>query len=381
MRYISLFLAILILCGCTSTVPESTSLPTEETVIPTTLETLPPATEPPDPLDLLLNSMSVEEKVGQLFLARCPGENAVEDVMQYHLGGYILFGQDFDGQTPDSIRETIAGYQNASCVPMLIAVDEEGGTVCRVSSNPQFRERRFPSPRELFASGGMDKVLEAEEEKAVLLHSLGINVNMAPVCDITTQTDAFMYKRSLGQDPETTGLFARKVSSIMAEHQVGSVLKHFPGYGNNADTHTGMAVDSRTLEELENHDLVPFAKGIAGGCDAVLMSHTVISALDETMPASLSVSVHSYLRNTLGFDGVIITDDLVMQAITDAFGAEEAAVLAVEAGNDLLCSTEYAVQYEAVLRAAKEGRLSMELIDSAVMRVLRWKQTLGLVFA
>lgn len=381
MRYISLFLAILLFCGCTSALPAPTSLPTQEATVPTTQETVPPTTEPADPLELLLGAMSVEEKVGQLFLARCPSDYALEDIAQYHLGGYILFGQDFDGQTPDSIRQTIASYQAASQIPMLIAVDEEGGTVCRVSNNPEFRERRFPSPREAYASGGMEKVLEVEEEKAALLHSLGINVNMAPVCDITTRKDAFMYKRALGQDPETTGLFATKVSALMAEYQVGSVLKHFPGYGNNDDTHTGMAVDSRMLEELEMHDLVPFAMGIAGGCDAILMSHTIIAALDETMPASFSAGVNDYLRNTLGFDGVIVTDDLVMQAITDTYGAEEAAVLAVAAGNDLLCSTEYAIQYEAVLNAVKEGRLSTEQVDCAVMRVLRWKQKLGLMFA
>jgi len=158
------------------------------------------------------------------------------------------------------------------------------------------------------------------------------------------------------------------------------VLKHFPGYGNNPDTHTQMVRDDRPLEELEKSDLVPFAEGIRTGTDAILISHNIIDALDAQLPASLSPAVHDYLRHTMEFDGVIVTDDLVMQAITDAYGPEEAAVLAVLAGNDLLCSTEYPIQYPAVLEAVRSGRISSEQLDSSVMRILRWKQDLGLIF-
>lgn len=380
MKYICLLLAwMLLLCGCAPaeavpTVPET--LPSTE---PAAIATEPPATLPADPLELLLAEMTLEEKIGQLFLARCPDGDAIADLRDYHLGGYILFGRDFAGQAPVHFVKKLANFQASAEIPMLIAVDEEGGTVCRVSGSSAFRDSPFPSPRSLYAQGGLDSVLAVEEEKAALLHSLGINVNMAPVCDITTDPNAFMYRRSLGQSPETTGQFAADTVRIMAEYGVGSVLKHFPGYGNNADTHTGIAVDDRSLEELEGVDLVPFAAGIEAGCDAILVSHTIVSALDSTLPASLSPAVHTYLRETMGFDGVIVTDDLVMQAITDAYGAEEAAVLAVLAGNDLLCSTEYPVQYSAVLEAAENGRISREMLDSAVMRVLRWKQELGLL--
>ena len=202
---------------------------------------------------------------------------------------------------------------------------------------------------------------------------------MAPVCDIATKAGSFMYTRSLGESPEITGQFAAETVKVMAEYGVGSVLKHFPGYGNNADTHTGIAVDQRSLEELEGCDLIPFAAGIEAGCDAILVSHTIVNALDDTLPATLSPAVHAYLRETMGFDGVIVTDDLVMQAITDSYGAGEAAVLAVLAGNDLLCSTEYALQYEAVLEAVEKDRISGEMLDDAVLRVLRWKQELGLL--
>lgn len=388
MKYVSMLLALMIiLIGCAQSQSAAgeeatvqTTIPTEIAAPPATEETIPPTTEAMDPLEELLSRMTTEEKVGQLFLARCPDLNTIEDIHTYHLGGYILFGRDIEGQTPESLTTVIASYQVTAPIPMLIAVDEEGGTVCRVSSNRAFRSTSFSSPRSLYTAGGMELVLKTEAEKAELLRSVGINVNMAPVCDVTTSYGAFMYSRSLGQSPEITGEFAAGAVEIMAEYQVGSVLKHFPGYGNNADTHTGIAVDSRMLEDLESTDLIPFQAGIDAGCGAILVSHTIVSCLDDGLPASLSPAVHSYLRETMGFDGVIVTDDLDMEAITDVYGVEEAAVLAVLAGNDLLCSTAYPLQYPAVLDAVQNGRIPAELLDSAVMRVLQWKHQLGLLF-
>lgn len=383
MRHIFLLILPVLLCGCAASEhnihTETTNLPPVPDVTEQTApETI--ATEPPDPIQMLLDAMTVEEKVGQLFLARCPGGNEIAEIEAYHLGGYILFGQDFDDETPDSFRKKIERWQLASPVPLLIAVDEEGGTVCRVSSHSAFRSSRFPSPRESYASGGMEQVLETEKEKAGLLHSLGINVNMGPVCDIATGFDAFMYPRSLGEGPEETARFVSATVRIMENHKTGSVLKHFPGYGNNGDTHTDMVQDDRALEELEEKDLIPFAAGIGAGCDAILVSHTIIAAMDDTSPATLSPAVHDYLRNTMNFKGVIVTDDLVMEAITDAYGPEEAAVLAVLAGNDLLCSTDYPVQYKAVLEAVQSGRIPEPQLEESVMRILNWKKELGLIF-
>ena len=370
----------MLLAACSASAPQMSTEPADIPTIPETTAATTIPTQPPDPIQMLLDSMTVEEKVGQLFLARCPAGNAIEDISAYHLGGYILFGQDFENETPDSFCQQIRDYQSVSPIPMLIAVDEEGGTVCRVSIRPAFRDNRFPAPREAYAAGGMEQVLAIETEKAALLRDLSINVNMGPVCDITTGFGAFMYARSLGESPEETGRFVSATAQIYANHGIGSVLKHFPGYGNNTDTHTGIATDMRTLDELESADLVPFSAGINAGCDAILVSHTIITCLDDTQPATLSPAVHNYLRNTMGFDGVIVTDDLVMQAITDAYGAEEAAVLAVLAGNDLLCSTEYRIQYPAVLEAVQSSRISMDRLNESVIRILEWKQELGLIF-
>lgn len=384
MKRLAFLLSLLLLCGCAAQEAAQTSVSTvapttAPTTPPTTAPTQPAPTEPEDPIRLMLNQMSLEERVGQLFLARCDANTAVTDLQTYHLGGFVLFAQDFEGQTPDSLREKLTSYQSAAKIPMLIAVDEEGGTVTRVSRYSAFRASPFLSPREYFAQGGMELVVQAEEEKSQLLHDLGISVNLGPVCDLADDPQAFMYQRSMGSDIQTVSDFVTGTVQIMGENSIGSALKHFPGYGNNTDTHTGMAVDSRTLDELAQRDLLPFAAGIQAGCDAILVSHTIVEAFDPSLPASLSPAVHQYLREDMSFSGVILTDDLVMQAITDTYGAGEAAVMAVLAGNDLLCSTEYATQYQAVLDAVLEGRIDIDVLNQAVRHVLQWKIDLGLL--
>ncbi len=323
--------------------------------------------------------MTLEEKVGQLFLARCPDINAITDVKKYNLGGYILFARDFEEKTPEIVIDNITSYQNAANIPLLIAVDEEGGDVCRVSKYENFRDNNFLSPRSIYKLGGMERLRSDEAEKSLLLKSLGININMAPVCDISTDKNAFMYKRSLGQGVELTSEFVSYVVSVNNNNKIGSVLKHFPGYGNNGDTHDDIIVDNRPLSDFENTDLIPFKKGIESGAPAILVSHIIVNCFDREMPISLSVPAHEYVRKVLGFEGVIITDDLVMDAIKDKYGIEEAAVLAVLAGNDILCSTEYEKQYNAVLEAVKCGRISDELLNKAVSRVLYLKEKLGLI--
>ena len=377
----------LLLCGCSvQPVPKASSratLPPEPSIqvttqSPTQVPTQAP-TLPPDPVDLLLSGLTTEEKVGQLFLARCRKETAAEDIAQYHLGGLVLFDRDTEDETPESLRQTLERYQKAATIPLLIAVDEEGGSVVRISDKPAFRDAPFSSPRSLYEGGGMEALRTAEVEKDALLSDLGINVNLAPVCDITTDPAAFLYDRSLGQSPELTCQWVQIAVEEGQTYGIGCVLKHFPGYGNNADTHVGIAIENRSLEELEAQDLLPFAAGMEAGCGAVMVSHIQVTALDAEYPASLSPAVHRYVRETMGYNGVLVTDDLVMDAISVPYGVGEAAVLAVLAGNDLLISSDFPEQYAAVLEAIREGRISEEQIDNAVRRVLLWKQSLGLL--
>ena len=347
---------------------------------PDSMQTTPAPTPTPDPPALAMaKAMTTEEKVGQLFLVQHPIYTPIEELQTCHLGGFLFFGYDFANETIDSMSDQIAAYQAASDIPMLMAVDEEGGDVVRISCHKQYRTAPFPALRKLYEQGGMDTVLSAETEKCDLLSSVGINLNMSPVCDITNKRNAFMYSRSLGQDADTTSAAVTQIVTLMNDHHMGSVQKHFPGYGNNIDTHTGIATDARSLTELEQNDLLPFRAGIEAGCGAVLMSHTVVICLDAEYPVSLSPAAHTYLRSEMGFDGVIITDDLAMDAITQAYTPGEAAVLAILAGNDMICTSEYIEQYEAVLAAAQSGRIPDQLLTEAVARVLQWKMDLNVM--
>lgn len=366
---------VITLCACSHHEKrESIPLITEATTTeqPTTVPQI-------DKVREMMKQMSLEEKVGQMFFARCPDVNAVESVSQYHLGGYILFGQDFFNKTKDDIVSTIKSYQDAAKIPMLIGTDEEGGEVVRVSDNMYLSDTAFDSPKNIYLNGGWDAVETTETAKAQLLYSLGINVNLAPVCDIVSDPAAFMYSRSFSDNVDDVNSFVKKSVTIAKKNHVGSVLKHFPGYGNNVDTHTGVAVDERELSELEKTDMQPFKTGIASGAGCIMVSHNIVNSMDKEFPASLSASVHTYIRDNLGFDGVIITDDLAMEAITQYTGSDSSAVFAVKSGNDMLCCSDIDTQYTAVLKAVQSGAIAEDRIDESVERILLWKQNLGLI--
>ena len=388
-RIVVFLLALAMLTGCSASpgkfLPYEPSQPALAPLPVASKRPPPPASQPqPDPrqeaIDTLLRSMTVEEKVGQLFFARCPLEDGASLAREYHLGGYLLFGRDFKNKTREQVQETIASYQDAASIPLLIGVDEEGGTVARVSANPNFRAERFSSPQQLYAQGGLEAIVADTVEKDALLQGLGINVNFAPVADLSTNPQDFIYPRTLGRDAWETADYIFRVVSQMEADGMGSILKHFPGYGPNVDTHTGSALDERPLEQFWAEDFLPFQAGIQaaqGGSTAVLVSHNIMAAVDETLPASLSPAVHQLLREELGFQGVILTDDLAMEA-TAQYGAS-GAVLAVLAGNDMLVTTDFTTQIPQVLAAVEEGMLSMEQIDQAAARVLGWKYDLGLL--
>ena len=359
----------------------------EEPSVPTASDDLASQTTPepppePDPAEVYVDGLTLEQQVAQLFFARCPDVDAADLAAQYDIGGYILFGRDFEGQTPESVTQTIQSYQDAAATPMLIGVDEEGGTVTRVSLYSAFRAAgRFQSPQALFAEGGLKRIEEDTVEKDALLASLGINVNLAPVCDVSTDPADFINARAFGQDAQATSEYVRTVVEQMKTDGMGMVLKHFPGYGSNVDTHTGIAQDTRPIEQFRQSDFLPFAAGIETGAQAILVCHNIVACMDDTLPASLSPAVHDVLRDELGFDGVVMTDDLVMQAITDYTGDADAAVLAVQAGNDMLISSDFVTQYNAVLAAVEDGTITVGRIRESAVRVVHWKIELGLIDA
>lgn len=327
----------------------------------------------------LLSKMSIDEKVGQMFIVRCPQQDAAKKAAQYNIGGYILFSRDFRDSSIDLIKARINSFQDAVKIPLLIGVDEEGGNVNRISLHKQFRSEPFMSPRDLYNQGGFELIINDTIEKATFLKSLGINLNLAPVCDVSTDSTDYIYPRSFGKDAVLTSEYVEKVVTTMNKQRIGSVLKHFPGYGNNLDTHTGIAYDNRDYETFVTSDFLPFISGINAGAGAVLVSHNIVNSMDENYPASLSSKVNQILREDLNFDGVIMTDDLYMKAIQNYTGDSEAAVLAVLAGNDLICCTNFEEQIPAVINAVNEGLISEERLNESVLRILIWKHKLGII--
>lgn len=325
--------------------------------------------------------MTLEEKVGQLFLVGSDKDFTVNDISDYHFGGLVLFSDDFASRTPSEAADMIATYQAAAKIPMIIAVDEEGGSVVRVSKFTQYRAEPFKAPGELYSEGGLDAVLLDADEKSELLRSLGINCNLAPVCDVSIDPESYIYKRTLGLDGRATADVISAVTKRYIERDMGCVLKHFPGYGGNTDTHQGISVDTRSYAEFEKGDLLPFIAGIEAGAGAVMVSHNIVTCIDTDYPSSLSAKVHALLRDTLGFDGVIITDSLDMGAIVEFSNGKgiKPAVLAILAGSDLICTRDFRQAYADVLTAVTGGTIEPARIDRSVERVLRWKISLGII--
>lgn len=327
----------------------------------------------------IMQDMSIEEKVGQMFLVRYPDSGVIEQIKNETPGGYILFGKDFDNETKESILEESTEEQEASKIGLIFGVDEEGGTVVRVSSHKAFRNSKFKSPQEIWKQGQLPAILEDSKEKSELLKSIGLNMNLAPVVDVPTKSSSFIYDRSYGRGAEKTATYTSELIKTMNEDNMISVMKHFPGYGDNEDTHTGIAVDERPYTTFETTDFLPFKSGIEAGGPCILVSHNIVKSMDENKPASLSENVHKILREDLNFSGIVMTDDLAMDAVKSYVENGEAAVQAVLAGNDMIISSDFVSQKQEILKAIKEKKINEDIINKAVRRILSMKIAYGII--
>ncbi len=326
-----------------------------------------------------MQTMTLKEKVGQVFLFRCPDTGAAETAAKYQPGGYCLMASNFQGQTTAQVQNLLKSVQQASKINMILTCDEEGGTVVRVSKFPALAKTPFRSPQSVFRSGGMEGITNDTVKKAKLLKSLGLNLNLAPVSDVSTNQSDFIYARSFGKDAEKTAKFVETSVKAYNSQKFSSTLKHFPGYGNNKDTHTGIAYDNRSYETFEKSDFLPFEAGIQAGAQCVLVSHNIVKSMDAQEPASLSPKVHQILRDKLGFTGIIITDDLVMGAIRDFTDGKNPCKSAFLAGNDMLLSSNIDEDFSALYSAVLDGSISETRLNESVQRVLAWKYTMGIV--
>lgn len=323
-----------------------------------------------------MKTLTLDEKIGQIFLVRVPEKNKISDLEKYKFGGYLLFQRDFDNKTKKEVTDMVDSFQNASKIPLIVATDEEGGKVSRISNNTNLVQTPFKSPSELYKEGGLEAIKKDTINKSEVLEDLGINVNLAPVVDVATDPDSYMYERTIKEDTKTTSDYAKTVIEASKGSKVSYTLKHFPGYGDNADTHKTSATDNRTYSKIMEDDIPPFRAGIKAGAEAVLVSHTIVPAMDKDNPSSLSASTHNVLRNELGFTGIVITDDLAMGAVN----VDNAVTKAIKAGNDLLIVTDYEDSIKKVKNAIEDGTLSEEIVDKMAFRVLAWKYYKGLMY-
>lgn len=327
----------------------------------------------------ILSGMTLEQKAAQMMLVGITDEKTAQQAAADGVGALCMFAKPYNGKTKEQVRTMHAAIQAKAAVPVIISADEEGGKINRLSINKNLRSSPFPTGKDLFTAGGWDAVISGTREKSELMLDLGLNVNLAPVCDVPLAKSNYIYNRCFSLDAQETADYIRRVVTQMKRDGLGSVLKHFPGYGGSVDTHKQTGYDSRDYSAFENGDFLPFIAGIQAGADAVMVSHNIVKCMDDKNPASLSPAVHQILRSTLGFNGVVISDDLGMNAITNFTGGKNPAVAAVQAGNDLVAFADYKKSVAAIVSAVNSGQIPLSQIDTSVLRILRWKQSLGLL--
>ncbi len=376
-----LLLCVLGLTGCGSQTPAPTPTPA---ATPSAMPTPTPEPTPtPDPVAEALAAMTTQEKVGQLLVAGIGGTEAGEDGLQaiqdYQVGGVILFGRNVESaqQLADLTNELKT--LNGDNTPLFLCVDQEGGRVDRMP--PEVDD--LSSAYDYIAAGG--DPLERGKVLAAQCAAFGFNLDFSTCLDIWSNPDnTVIGDRAYGSDPDTVTSAGLAVNQGLEQGGVIPVVKHFPGHGDTStDSHVDLPVVGKTAEELEEFELIPFQAAIDQGTPCVMVAHILMTQIDPDLPASLSPKVvDGLLRQEMGFDGVVCTDDLTMGAISNTYGMGEAAVMAVEAGCDLLLVCHEAdnltAARDALLSAVDAGRISMERLDESVYRILSLKQEYGL---
>ncbi len=342
-------------------------------------------------VDTLLNAMTLEQRVGQMFMVSAYGKTLSDTttafIKEMMPGGVALF--TYNGTLPDEVTHTVNDWQGVvtgvgAKVPLFVSIDQEGGSVTRLTTG-------FASLPAGWALGAMplEDARHVGQIVAEELSAVGINMNLAPVTDVQTiRSNLLMDRRTFGSKPDRVGAAAAAISAGMADRNVIAVLKHFPGHGDADDSHTVLPVVDYPLARVEAVELQSFRLAIQAGAEVVMVGHIVYPALDPTpgLPASLSPRViNDVLRGELGFNGVVITDAMDMGAIVDHFGKGEAAVRAINAGVDMIVTGPHMpmdAQREmrnAVIDAVRRGDISQTRIDQAVTRLLNLKAKHGLL--
>ncbi|WP_424922450.1 glycoside hydrolase family 3 N-terminal domain-containing protein [Streptomyces sp. wa53] len=388
----------------TATAAAAAAAATGVAALPGTAQAAASATSTDSRLKRLIARMSLEEKVGQLFVMRVYGHSATEPdqadidanlaeigvrdaaelISTYHVGGIIYFAWAHNTRDPHQIADLSNGIQRAGLagrtpLPLLVSTDQEHGIVCRVGEPATL----LPGAMALGAGGSRSDARTAGRIAGAELAALGINQNYAPDADVNVNpANPVIGVRSFGSDPEAVaGMVTAQVKGYQSSG-IASTAKHFPGHGDTStDSHTGLPVILHTREEWAELDAPPFRAAVAAGIDSIMTAHIVVPALDPSEdPATLSRPILTgILREELGYDGVVVTDALGMEGVRTKYGDERVPVLALLAGVDqLLNPPDLKVAWNAVLSAVRSGEISEARIGESILRILRLKTRLGL---
>lgn len=329
--------------------------------------------------------MTLEEKVAGLFVvtpeaitgvqtAVKAGDGTKEALEKYPVGGFIYFAKNIKSE--EQLKEMISNTNSYSKYPLFISVDEEGGKVSRLGG-ANLGIENVGSMAEIGATNDASKAEEAGKTIGGYLAEYGFNVDFAPVGDVLTKEGNPIGDRSFSSDAAVVSQMVSSFVNGMQSTGTSACVKHFPGHGNTeADSHDGMASTDKTIEEMRETEFLPFKAGIEQGVDFIMVGHiTAPNVIGDETPSNLSsMMVTEVLRNELGFNGIAITDAMNMKAITDKYAADEAAILAIQAGIDMILMPEdFEVAYNGVLEAVKTGKLSEDRINESIGRIYRVK--------
>ena len=336
--------------------------------------------EEKEPIDDKINSMTLDEKIGQMIITGFNGSEYNDDmdrlINEYKVGGVILFARNIEDSN-QMIDLTRALQENNNNLPLFISIDEEGGRVSRLPDDVE----KFPSAFTIGLINDQQTAYENGKEIGYTLKRLGINLDYAPVLDIySNENNTVIGDRAFSTEESIVSTMGIATMEGIEDADIIPVVKHFPGHGDTeVDSHYGLPIVYKTLEELRNFEFIPFVKAIESGCDVIMVSHIILNEVDSSNPASLSkIVISDLLRKDLEFDKVVITDDMSMGAITSIMSIEEACIKSIEAGCDILLLGNAYEEIEQVINSIKlklyNGEISEEQINKSVKRILELKK-------
>lgn len=346
-----------------------------------------------------LDSMSLKEKIGQLFIVRPESldfslnskqvhdphqygltncnENMLSALKDYPVGGIVMFSKNIT--SPSQIQSFIHNFQKNSDIPLFMGVDEEGGQVSRIASTNGFQVKKYKSMTEIGDTNNPDNAKNVGIEIGKYLHEYGFNLDFAPDADINTNPhNPIIGTRSFGSDPQLVGKMVSAAIEGFHSSDIMTCIKHFPGHGDTqTDTHLGYASTNKNWQEMLKCEMIPFQMGIEAKTDMVMVSHiTAVNVSSDQLPASLSYEmITEKLRHELNYDGIVITDSLAMQAITKQYNSKETAIKTIQAGSDILLMPDnYKEAFDGLMNAVKNGIIDEQQIDQSVLKILQLKE-------